>query len=178
MRKQQLPDSINPDSADMFTASLIGVHYPDRPDELSSMCLHDFAKYTDWYHRDEKVYKTYRRLAKPRVVNHPVYDPNRKEQEEDYYYCVVLLFVSYTDESDLLLPGESAKQAYERSSNKGLLAHLERLLKMLEAAKKRREISEARKADKEDPQEDEDEGPQVKGKPTQSVPKDHQPLVA
>ena len=38
---------------------------------------------------------------------------------------------------------------------------------MLEAAKKRREISEARKADKEDPpkkEEDEDEGPQVKGK--------------
>ena len=80
-----------------------------------------------------------------------VYDPNRKEQEEDYCYCLVVLFVPYTDESDLLLPGESAKQAYERSSNKGLLAHHERLLKILEAAKKRREISEARKADREDP---------------------------
>ena len=158
--KLKLLDSINPDSADMFTPSLIDVHYPDRPDELSSMCLHDFAKYIDWYHRNEKGDKTYRRLAKPRVVNHPVYDPNRKEQEEDYYYCLVLLFVPYTDESDLLLPGESAKKAYERSSNKGLLAHHERLLKMLEAAKKRREISEARKADKEDPpkkEEDEDE---------------------
>ena len=55
---------------------------------------------------------------------------------------------------------------FERSSNKGLLAHHERLQKMLEATKRRREISEARKADREDPpkkEEDEDDGLQVKG---------------
>ena len=64
----KLLDSVNPDSDDMFTPSLIDAHYPDRPDELSPMCLHDFAKYIDWYHRNEKGDETYRRLAKPRGV--------------------------------------------------------------------------------------------------------------
>ena len=160
-------DNHDPNSTDMFAPSLIDVHYPNRTNKLSTMCLYDFAKHIDWYDKDDKGAKTYRRLTKPRVVSHPVFDLNRKEQEEDYYYCLILLFTPFTDESDLLLPGESAKQAFERSKSEGLLAHHERLQKMLEASKKRREITEARKADREYPpnkDEEEEEGLQVKGK--------------
>ena len=155
----------DPHSTDMFAPSLIDVHYPNRPDRLSAMCLHDFSKHIDWYHKDKNGAKTYRRLTKPRVVNHPVFDPNRKEQEEDYYYCLILLYVPFTDETDLLLPGESAKQAFERIENDGLLAHHERLQKMLAASKKRVHINHARKSGGEDqPTKDEEDGLQIIGK--------------
>ena len=71
----------------MYAPSLIDVHYPNRPEKLSSMCLYDFAKHIDWYDRDSKGERTYRRLVKPRVVNHYAYDTNKKEQEQEYYYC-------------------------------------------------------------------------------------------
>ena len=43
----------NPDSDDVFAPSLVDVHYPSRPDELEDLCLYDFVKYIDWYHRDK-----------------------------------------------------------------------------------------------------------------------------
>ncbi len=107
-------------------------------------------KHIDWYHKDVDGKKTYRRLCKPRVVNHPVFDPHRAECEEDYYYGLVLLFVPFTDEADLLLPGETAKQAFERLKIDGLQTHHGRLQKMLSASKKRKGITEARKADDEE----------------------------
>ena len=43
---------MNPKSTDMYAPSLIDVHYPNRPDRQSSMCLHDFVAYIDLYARD------------------------------------------------------------------------------------------------------------------------------
>ena len=110
---------MNPKSTDLYAPSLIDVHYPNRPDRLSSMCLHDFVAHIDWYARDRQGEKTYRRLVKPRVISHPTYDTNRKEQEQEYYYCLILLFVPFVDEGDLLLDGESPKMAFERRLNEG-----------------------------------------------------------
>ncbi len=111
--------------------------------------------------------KTYRRLVKPRVVNHPTYDTNKKEQEQDYYYCLILLFVPYTDESDLLDDGETPKMAFERWQNKGLLAHHDKLQKMLEARKRMRDIADARKSKGVDPpkkeEDDDDDDVLLKG---------------
>ncbi len=112
---------MKPNSTDMFTPSLIDVHYPNRPDRLSSMCLHDFVAHIDWYDRDGAGEKTYRRLVKPRVIRHPKYKTSQKEQEQAYYYGLLLLFVPYTDESDFLEDGETPKTSFERRQNKGLL---------------------------------------------------------
>ena len=70
----------NPDSDGVFAPSLVDVHYPSKLNELEDLCLYDFVKYVDWYHRDKDGKKTYRRLAKPRVPNHPTYDPRKLEQ--------------------------------------------------------------------------------------------------
>ncbi len=131
----------DPDTKDMFMSNLVDVHYPGRSRKLADMCLCDFSKHIQW---DAKDAEKYWRLKKPRVVNHPKFDLLRPEQEEDYYYCLVMLFTPFTDESLLLLPGETAKNAFERSQSEGLMAHHERLQKMLQADKKKREIKETR----------------------------------
>ena len=148
---------MKPNSTDMFTPSLIDVHYPNRPDRLSSMCLHDFVAHIDWYDRDGAGEKTYRRLVKPRVIRHPKYKTSQKEQEQAYYYGLLLLFVPYTDESDLLEDGETPKTSFERRQNKGLLNHHAKLQKMLECNRRMREISDARKRKRLDPPKKEDE---------------------
>ena len=135
----------NPDSDDIFAPSLVDVHYPSRPDELEDLCLYDFVKYIDWYHRDKDGKKTYRRLAKPCVPNHPTYDPRKLEQVDDYYYSLILLFVPFRDENDLLVSNETPEQAFNRYNSEGLLGHHEKLMKMLEAMTTRQKITEARK---------------------------------
>ena len=85
------------------------------------------------------------RLAKPRVPNHPTYDPRKLEQVDGYYYSLVLLFVPFRDENDLLLSNETPEQAFNRYNSEGLLGHHEKLMKMLEAMTTRQKITEARK---------------------------------
>ena len=62
----------DPDSDDIFAPSLIDVHYPSRPNRLEDLCLYDFVKFIDWYHKDSAGKKTFRKLTKPRVPNHPI----------------------------------------------------------------------------------------------------------
>ena len=96
-------------------ANIQDAHYPCRPKRLSSMCLYDFVRTIDWYHRDPATgSKTYRLLTKPRVVNHPVFDTDRPEQVDGYYCALVMLFVPFKDEDDLLEPGVTPKEAFSR----------------------------------------------------------------
>ena len=74
-----------------------------------------------------------------------MFDTDRPEQVDDYYYALVMLFVPFEDEDDLLEPGETPKEAFTRLQNDELLAHHEKLQKMLEASSKKRKIDEARK---------------------------------
>ena len=68
-----------------------------------------------------------------------MFDTDRPEQVDDYYYALVMLFVPFKDEDDLLEPGETPKEAFSRLQNDELLAHHEKLQKMLEASSKKRE---------------------------------------
>ena len=64
--------------------------------------------------RDNKGERKYRRLNIPRLPNHKLVNLEKEEQKEDYYYSLILLFVPFTDEGDLLLPNESAEDAFHR----------------------------------------------------------------
>ena len=70
------------------------------------------AKYTA-SGKDKSGHKTYRELQKPRLVNHYVFDPQKNEDREKYYYSLILLFVPFRDKSDLLLAGETAEGTEE-----------------------------------------------------------------
>ena len=94
---------------------------------------------------ETRIARKHRRLAKPRVPNHPTYDPRKLEQVDDYYYSLTLLFVPFRDENDLLLSNETQEQAFNRYNSQGLLGHHEKLMKMLEAMTTRQKVTEARK---------------------------------
>ena len=116
--------------------------------------------------KDKTGHKTYRKLQKPRLV-HYVFDAQKNEDREKYYYSLILLFVPFRDESDLLLAGETAEEAFNRllPTNDNCSAYHSRLEKILALQATVKKIDEAREADVEDeqPEYEEDDDPQVEG---------------
>ena len=139
----------------VFMDNLVGNHYPDRPQNLERVCIHDFvSKYTA-SGKHKSGHKKYRELQKPRLVNHYVFDPQKNEDREKYYYFLILLFVPFRDESDLLLAGETAEKhltACMLPTNDNYSAYHSRLQKILALQATVKKIDEAREADVEDKQ--------------------------
>ena len=134
-------NEIDLDSKDVFVPTLIEDYYPARPDSLNDMCLYDFVKHIDWNHKNHKNEKTFRRLQKPpEVPNHPLFDPERPDQTDDYYYFLVLMFVPFRDEGELLLTDETPEQAFHRHKNESLpiASHHDKLKKCQRPHPKRR----------------------------------------
>ena len=88
--------------------------------------------YYDWQGKDDNGKRKYRKLTKPRLPNHKLFDPENEAQREDYYYSLLLLFTPFREESGLLLENETAEEAFHRLQNEDSLAHHAKLNKMLE----------------------------------------------
>ena len=158
----------DPESEKIFEEDIFSDYYPNRPDDLEDVCLYDFVANYDWYGRDLEGNRKYRKLTKPRLVNHYAYDPNKESQKEDYYYSLVLLFVPFRDEgADLLEENETAEEAFNRllPDNDDCTSYHERLQNMLEARLAVRVINEARQAEdvQEEPENVPDDEPQLLG---------------
>ena len=103
------------------------------------------------------------------LPNHKLYNPNNENERECYFYSLLLLFVPFLNEQNLLQAGESAEQAFQRhmEENVALNTHSEKLLRMLEARNTVQKINEARQTEQEAMQQlqplEEDERPQVVG---------------
>ena len=143
---QQLAES-DPDSKDLYQANLLDNFYPNRPASLHDVCLYDFIK---WYRKgndDANGRRQYVKLQKPRIPNHRIYDPNNPEEREAYFYSLLLLFVPFTDESQLVGEGQSAEEAFNKQfSNCTVMENYhEGLQRMLKAQSKVKKINEARK---------------------------------
>ena len=98
----------SPDTENIFEDNLVDTYYPQRPQEQEDVCLYDFVANYEWQGRDDDGNRKYRKLSKPRLPNHKLFDPENEDQREDYYYSLVLLFTPFRDESSLLLPNERA----------------------------------------------------------------------
>ena len=78
--------------------------------------------------------RQYARAGKPKIPNHRMYDPNKPDEREAYFYSLLLLFVPFTDEAQLVGDGQTT----EESSNKrfrdycSMEDHHESLQKMLQ----------------------------------------------
>ena len=143
---QHLAES-DPDSNDMYEANLLDNFYPNRPASLNNVCLFDFVR---WYRRgndDTNGRRQYVRLEKPRIPNHRIYDPNKPDEREAYFYSLLLLFVPFTDESNLVGEGQTAEEAFNVhfSDCASMESYHESLQKMFQAQSKVKRINEARK---------------------------------
>ena len=159
---QQLAEP-DPDSNDLYEANLLDNFYPNWPASLSEVCLFDFV---EWYHRgdnDADGRRQYVRLGKPKIPNHRIYDPNKPDERNAYFYSLLLLFVPFTDESQLVGDGQTAEEAFSEHFSKctSMEDHHEGLQKILQAQKKVKRINEARK--EEEVPEDDDAAAEEEG---------------
>ena len=144
-RELQQMAELDPDSNDLYQANLIDNFYPNRPASLGHVCLYDFVK---WYRRgdnDAEGRRQYVRAGKPKIPNHRIYDPNKPDEREAYFYSLLLLFMPFTDESELVGDGQTADEAFNERfrDHSSMEHHHESLQKMLQAQAKVRRINEA-----------------------------------
>ena len=158
-----------------FEDNLVDTFYPQRPNDMEDVCLYDFvAEYTKCSVDDDGK-PAYRKLGKTVLPKHKSYDPRRENEHESYFYSLLLLFVPFRNETDLIQQGENAESAFDRhmADNSALNTHLEKLQKMLEAWESVQKINEGRQAKAEDVTDtdplEEDEGPQVLGEATSAM---------
>ena len=156
----------DPDTEDIFEGNLIDTYYPNRPRDLDNLCLYDFVSNFDWYGKDDRGDRKYKKLAKPRLPNHKIFDPEKESQREDYFYSLLLLFIPFRDEGTLLQENETAEEAFNRllTSNSTCSVYHAKLQKVLEAQSHIKSINDARQAEGEEEKinKEEDE-PQLMG---------------
>ena len=154
----------DPDSKDIFEDNLLDTYYPNRPMELDDVCLYDLVAHYDWTSRDKNGQRVYKRLTKPRLPNHKIFDPEKETQRDDYYYSLLLLFVPFRDESSLLRDNETPEEAFQRLLNEDSSSYHARLQRTLDAQSNVKKINDARQEDgKEEEVNEEDNEPQVMG---------------
>ena len=124
----------DPQNKDVFEDNLIDTFYPQRPSELEDVCLYDFVANYVLQGVDNHGKRKYRKLVKPKLPNHKLFDPGNENQKEDYFYSLVLLFSPFRDESSLLLDKETSEQAFHRLLSNKSSDHHAKLKVMLEAA--------------------------------------------
>ena len=182
-RKRRLRDhsklvemrDMNPDSTDIFENNVIDTFYPQRPTHMEDICLYEFvAEYTkSGMDTDGNI--VYRKSIKPILPNHKIYNPNREEEQECFYYSLLLLFVPFREESNLIADGENAESAFNRhlSKNYAMNTHSNKLQRMLKSQERVQKINEARQAQEQNISEpqpvEDDSGPHVVGEATSAM---------
>ena len=58
---------------------------------------------------DEDGNTVYRKHGKPILPNHKIYNPSKEKERENYFYSLLLLFVPFHNEGDLIKEGETAE---------------------------------------------------------------------
>ena len=148
----------DPDSVNIFNSNLIDDFYPAQPGKLENVCLYDFVKHYTYNRVDSSGNTAYRKLEKPYLPNHHLYDPTKENERDSYYYSLLLLFVPFRDEADLIGENKSAEQAFNEflTSHADMKCHHEKLLKMLEAHNKvnnaREKFEDLKDDDKSEPE--------------------------
>ena len=157
----------DPDSTDIYEDNLIEDIYPKRPTKMDDVCLYDFVKHNTYSGKNDDGKRTFSSRNKPIIPNHAIYDPEKDGQKDSYYYSLLLLFVPFRNEDELMSEGETPEEAFERqvSTNTRLGSHHEQLQLILQAQGKTKQIDEARVQPDENKNDDvdDDDCPQIHG---------------
>ena len=124
---------------------------------------------------DKNGKTVYWKLGKSVLPNHKLFNLNKENERESYFYSLLLLFIPFHNEGDLVEDEESAEQAFKRhmKDNDALSMHSEKLQRMLQANENVQKMNEVRQAEQQQvpvPETvEEDEGPQVAGEATSAM---------
>ena len=113
---------------------------------MEDVCLYDFVKGYTYSGKDENGRRTYTPRSKPMIPNHLIYDPEKEGQIDSYYYSLLLLFVPFRNEGELMDEWETPLEAFKRqvSTSTRLGDHHEHLQVILQAEGQVKKINEAR----------------------------------
>ena len=139
----------NPETEDIFEDNLIDSYYLQRPRDLKNICLYDFVANYEWYGKNDNGDRKYSKLTKPRLRNRKLFDPEKENGKEDFYYSLLLLFVPFRDDSSLLLLNETAEESFNRlmPTNVDCSGYHDKLQKMLKAQSNIKMTNETRQTD-------------------------------
>ena len=115
---RELQDS-DPESSNIFESNLVDDYYPRRCRQLEDVCLYDLVRDYDRMGVDKDDQYTYSKLTKSHLPNHKLFGPEKENQREDFFYSLLLLFVPFRREADLLGPDETAEEAFQRHMQPG-----------------------------------------------------------
>ena len=75
-----------------------------------------------------------------------MFDPEKEDERESYFYSLIFLFVPFRDESGLLLEGETAEVAFNRflPNHSDCSLYHKKLQKMLKASSYLKQVNDAR----------------------------------
>ena len=102
---QELAKS-SPDSEDIVEENLIDTFYLHHPSHLE-VCLLDFIENYKYIGTDEHDNRQYVQLTKSILPNHKLYDREKEDQHDDFYYSMILLFVPFRGEGTLINEDET-----------------------------------------------------------------------
>ena len=97
------------------------------------MSVSDLVANYNWQSRYDEGNRMYSKLKKPCLPNHKLFDPQKEDQREDYFYSLILLFVPFRDENILLLQNERAIEGFHRLMNDNSSAYHAKLQRILDA---------------------------------------------
>ena len=132
----------DPNDRAIFENNVVDTFYPQRPAALEDVCLYDFIAQYEFTGVDNQGQRVYRKLGKPKLPNHKIFDLENENQREDYYYSLVLLFSPFRNESSLILSSETAEQASHRLLSSQSSSYHTKLKTMLAAASNVKSINE------------------------------------
>lgn len=133
---------------------------------MEELCLYEFVKSYTFDCIDSSGNQKYRKLNKVCLPNHQIYDPNKEDEKEAYYYSLLPLFVPFREETNLVKDGQSAKEAFKLffSTHKSIGDHHEKLIRMLAAQSIVHNINEVHDEDEREIDTEEDiDGPLILG---------------
>ena len=91
----------NPDSEDIFMEDIVSCNYPNRPDDLEDLCLHDFVANYDSHSKDSQGRRIYRKVTKPRLVSQKMFDPKKEDVGEFLSAAAEILNHTHTHNQNL-----------------------------------------------------------------------------
>ncbi len=140
----------NPYNTNIFEDNLIDNFYPERPLILENVCLYDFVKLYTCTGSEDDGKRKYSKLNKPNIPNHKLDDPNKDGQSVNYYYSLLLLFVPFHSEDELICDGETSDESFNRHllQNSQINAYHDKLQQILLLQCKMKEIKRGSRSQK------------------------------
>ena len=80
----------SPCSEDIYIKDIVSCNYPNRPDDLEDLCLHDFVANYDSHSKDSQGRRIYRKVIKSRLVSKKMFDSKKEDQRESYFFLFIV----------------------------------------------------------------------------------------